>query len=148
MALKDLILKYEDLRARKDELAEETKTNNAAIEEVKQKIADQMIEDDTPTIGVGDYTYSLQASIKYSFKSEAALAGAGINKMDVLRENGYGYLITERVDPRTLNSAMKEAAESDAGIPEEIEEILTQYEYQDIGRRKSTSKALKIAKGE
>lgn len=148
MELKEMIIKYEELRARKDELSDETKANNAAIDEIKQQIADQMIEDDMPTIGVGDYTYSLQMGIKYGFKSEAALAQAGLNKMDVLRENGYGFLITERVDPRTLNSTMREAAESEEGIPEKIEEILSQYEYQDIGRRKSSNKALKKKRGE
>jgi hypothetical protein len=143
--LKTLIGRYEEIRARKDELADLTKENNAAFEEIKQQIADQMIEDDCPSISVGGYSYSLQNKTKYNFISAEKLAQMQVDKFEVLRENGFGYLITETVNQRTLDSTMNEIAEN-GEIPEDLDAILSKYEVNDIGRRKASSKSLKKAK--
>lgn len=52
MTLLELLKGYHELLQRKDELAAETKENNAAIEAAKQEITQQMIDDDCPTIAV------------------------------------------------------------------------------------------------
>lgn len=64
-----------------------------------------------------------------------------------MREQGLGDLIKETVNPRSLQSAMKEIAdENDGELPPELDEVVSSYEMTDIARRKSTNKALKKAK--
>lgn len=147
MALKEMIQRYEELREQKKTLESELDAVKEEFNQIKQDIADQMIEDDMPQIGVGEYVYSLKVSKQYNFKSQAELAEAGLDKFAALRENGYGFLIVERVDSRSLNKNMQELAENAGELPEGLEAVLQMYEVQDIGRKKNSSKALKTAKG-
>lgn len=140
MALIDLIASYQTLLATKEALAEQTKANNKAIEDMKQQIADQMIDDEVTSIGYAGYNFSLQTKTVYSKKSEADLQAAGINFFGLLRENGLGDLIVERVDPRTLSASLKQIVEAEGELPEDIREAINVYETNDIGRRKQAKK--------
>ena len=77
MTLLDMVRNYQGLLERKEALAEETKENNAAIEAAKEKISQQMVDDDCPSISTGGYKFSLQAKTIYSKKSEADIAQTG-----------------------------------------------------------------------
>lgn len=59
MTLLDKVRYLQELFEKKEELAEATKANNAAIEEVKEAVAQQMIDDDCPRITFGGYNFSL-----------------------------------------------------------------------------------------
>ena len=140
MALIDLIANYQTLLATKEALAEQTKANNKAIEDMKQQIADQMIDDEVTSIGYAGYNFSLQTKTVYSKKSEADLQAAGIDFFGLLRDNGLGDLIVEKVDPRTLSASLKQIVEADGELPEELSEAINVYETNDIGRRKQAKK--------
>ena len=140
MALIDLIANYQTLLATKEALAEQTKANNKAIEDMKQQIADQMIDDEVTSIGYAGYNFSLQTKTVYSKKSEADLQAAGIDFFGLLRDNGLGDLIVERVDPRTLSASLKQIVEADGELPEELSEAINVYETNDIGRRKQAKR--------
>ena len=140
MALIDLIANYQTLLATKEALAEQTKANNKAIEDMKQQIADQMIDDEVTSIGYAGYNFSLQTKTVYSKKSEADLQAAGIDFFGLLRDNGLGDLIVERVDPRTLSASLKQIVEADGELPKELSEAINVYETNDIGRRKQAKK--------
>jgi hypothetical protein len=140
MALIDLIANYQSLLATKEALAEQTKANNKAIEDMKQQIADQMIDDEVTSIGYAGYNFSLQTKTVYSKKSEADLQAAGIDFFGLLRDNGLGDLIVERVDPRTLSASLKQMVEADGELPEELSEAINVYETNDIGRRKQAKR--------
>ena len=144
--IKDLIAKYEEARTKKEEMEEALKAAKKELADVETLLSDQMLEEDTPSITVGSFTYSFKNETKYSFKSAETLAEMGVDKFDVLRENGYGFLIKEQVDARTLSATMKEASESDAGIPDEVIDILSVFEAQGVGRRKATAKQMAKAK--
>lgn len=146
MKLTEMLGQYEELLDKKDQLAEDTKDNNAKIEALKQDIAQQMIDDDCPRIAVGDYMFSLQIKNQFSKKSEADLATGGLDFFEVLREQGFGELIKETVNPRSLQSAMKELVAKEGELPPELAEVINQYDQTDILRRKQTSSALKKAK--
>lgn len=149
MKLTEMLAQYEVLLDKKDQLAQDTKDNNAAIEKLKAEIADTMIDEDIPSQGYGDYVYSLQDKIKYSKRGEAELQEKGLDFFEVLREQGFGDIIKETVNANTLQSTMKAVAdENDGELPPELDEIVSSYEMTDISRRKSTNKALKRAKGE
>lgn len=147
MKLTEMLGQYEELLDKKDALDKETKDNNAAIDKLKAEIAEMMIDEDIPSQGYGDYVYSLQDKVKYSKRGDAQLMEKGLDFFEVLREQGLDDLIKETVNPRSLQSAMKEIAdENDGELPPELDEVVSSYEMTDIARRKSTNKALKKAK--
>lgn len=147
MKLTEMLGQYEELLNKKDALDKETKDNNAAIDKLKAEIAEMMIDEDIPSQGYGDYVYSLQDKVKYSKRGDAQLMEKGLDFFEVLREQGLGDLIKETVNPRSLQSAMKEIAdENDGELQPELDEVVSSYEMTDIARRKSTNKALKKAK--
>lgn len=146
MALQNMIQEYEQLLTRKDELAEETKAVNASIEEAKQAIADQMVEDDTPQISIGSYSYSLQNKTKWSKKSEAKLMEEGLDFFEVLREQGLGNLIKETVNARSLDATLNDMAESEEGVPDELLDVVSRYDMLDIRRSKVRNSAVSRAK--
>ena len=147
MKLTEMLGPYEELLDKKDALDKETKDNNAAIDKLKAEIAEMMIDEDIPSQGYGDYVYSLQDKVKYSKRGDAQLMEKGLDFFEVLREQGLGDLIKETVNPRSLQSAMKEIAdENDGELPPELDEVVSSYEMTDIARRKSANKALKKAK--
>lgn len=139
------VREYKALLDRKDELAELTKENNAAKEALEQEICQMMVDEEKPNTVVDGFTYSLQQKTMYSKKSEAALADAGIDFFDVLREQGMGDLIVEKVDPRTLQSSCSAMAE-EGELPEELAECLNIYEKLALSKRKANTKALERAK--
>ena len=147
MALIDKVRQLQELLEEKEGLAEATKNNNAAIKDLKEEIAQTMIDEDCPRIGCGDYTFSLQVKTKYSKKGEATLQAAGLDFFEVLREQGYGELIQETVNAQKLQSSMKECADQNGGeLPEELADIISVYEENDIHRAKARSKAMSKAK--
>lgn len=147
MTIAENLRLYSDLLERKDELKEFTKKNNANIEELKQEIAQQMIDEDTPEMAIGDYIFSLRDKTEYSKKSEKALQEAGLNFLTVLREQGLGDIIIEQVNARTLNSTIKNLVAEEGELPEELEAVLSRFDTYDVARRKKKNKALNKAKG-
>ena len=148
MGLLEMVNEYQELLEAKEGLAEATKNNNKAIEEKKQEIAQQMIDDDCPKISCSGYTFSLADKTIYSKKSEEALQEAGLDFLDVLREQGLGDIIVETVNSRTLQSTVANLVEEQGELPDELAEVLNVYETFDITRRKESNRALKKAKGE
>lgn len=139
------VREYKDVLDRKEELAELTKENNAAKEKLEQEICQMMVDEEKPSTVVDGYSYILQQKTMYSKKSEEALAEAGIEFFDVLREQGLGDLIVEKVDPRTLQSSCAALAE-EGELPDELVECLNIYEKLGLMKRKANTKALQRAK--
>lgn len=147
MTLDDKVRAYKELLDRKDELEELTKANNEAKKQLEQEICQLMVDEEKPSTVVDGFTYSLQQTTMYSKKSEEVLAEAGIVFFDVLREQGLGDLIVEKVDPRTLQSSVRAMAEENDGeLPEELVECLSIYEKLTLSRRKANTKALDRAR--
>lgn len=146
MTLVEMVREYQELLEAKNGLAEAAKNNNKAIEKKKQEIAQQMVDDDCPEIGYGDYIFSLADKTIYSKKSEAALQEAGLDFFEVLREQGLGDLIQETVSSRTLNSAIRNLVEEQGELPEDLDAVISRYDTTDIDRKKKPNKALKNAK--
>lgn len=144
------VREYKEILDRKDELAEQTKANNAAKEALEQEICQIMVDEEKPNTVVDGFTYSLQQKTMYAKKSEDALAKLreeeGLEFFEVLREQGLGDLIVERVDPRTLQSAVAGMVEDADELPEDLAKCLSVYEKLSISKRKANTKALDRAK--
>lgn len=144
--LDDKVREYQKVLVRKDELAEQTKENNALKDELEQQICQMMIDEDKPDTTVDGYKYSLKQETVYSKLGEDKLMERGIDFFELLREQGIGDIIVEKVDPRTLNSTCKGIVEEQGELPEELAEALNVYEKLGISRRKANTKALDRAK--
>lgn len=140
MTLLEMVKDYQGLLERKDALAAEIKENNAAIEAAKNKIAQQMIDDDCPRISTGGYSFTLTAKTSYSKRSDEDLAADGLSFFDVLREEGLGGLIVEAVNARTLQGAMSAFVEEHGELTEALDGVIRTYEFNDITRRKESKK--------
>lgn len=136
MSLLEMVREYQELLEKKDDLAEKTKANNAAIEAAKEKIAQQMVDDDCPRISTGGYCFSLTPKTSYTKRSDSELAESGVDFLDTLREEGLGDIIVEKVDPRTLQSTVKAYIEEHGELSDGLDSIVRSYEYNDITRRK------------
>lgn len=140
MTLLEMVKEYQTLLERKEDLAELTKENNAAIDEAKSQITQQMIDDDCPSISTGGYKFSLQAKTAYSKRSDKELAENHIDFLDTLREEGLGDLIVETVNARTLQSAMKAYVDENGELSEGLNSIISTYEFNDVARRKESAR--------
>ena len=143
MELLDMVKDYQQLLARKDELAALTKENSAAIEAAKQKITQQMVDDDCPRISTGGYTFTLTPKTSYSKRSEEELAATGADFFEVLRSEGLGDIIVETVNARTLQSTVSAYVEENGELSEALESVIRSYEFNDITRRKETAKKVR-----
>ena len=141
MELYELIDQYKGLLDRKEELANATKENNAAIEDMKQKIAQEMIDNESPVVSRNGFRYSLQEKTQYSKKAEEKLLEEGLDFFEVLRDEGLGDLIVETVNARTLSSSMKAYVEENGELSEDLARCINVYETYDIVKRKETNKA-------
>lgn len=143
MELYEKIDQYKELLDLKDELADKTKENNAAIEALKQEIAQEMIDNESPVISRGGFRYSLTEKTRYSKKAEETLLEEGLDFFEVLRNEGLGDLITETVNANTLSSSMKSYVEENGELSEDLARCINVYETFDIQKRKETNKAAK-----
>ena len=146
ITLDDKVREYKELLDKKDELAEQTKENNKKLDELEQEIAQQMVDEDKPDTTVDGFKYSLQEKTIYSKIGEDKLIEKGLNFFEILREEGFGDLIVERVDSRTLNSAMNNLVEEIGKLPGDLAECLSVYSQLKISKRKANTKALNRAK--
>ena len=144
--LDDKVRAFKVLLDRKDELAEQTKANNEELKNLEQEIAQQMVDEEKPDTTVDGFKYSLQEKTRYSKISEEKLMEKGLVFFDVLREQGFGHLITERVDPRTLDSAMNNLAGCVVSPDVNTAEVLSVYSELKVSKRKANTKALNRAK--
>ena len=140
MDLLEMVKHYQTLLETKEDLAERTKANNAAIEAAKAEITQQMVDDECPRISTGGYCFSLTAKTSYTKRSDAELAESGLNFLDALREEGLGDIIVEKVDPRTLQSTVKAYVDEHGELSEGLEGIIRTFDYNDITRRKEKRK--------
>ena len=148
------IREYKSILDRKEELAELTKENNAAKDQLEQEICRMMVDEEKPSTVVDGFNYSLSQKVMYSKKSEEDLAAlqaeTGSSFFDVLREQGLGDIIKEVVDARTLQSTIAgmaaELEESGEELPEDLANCLNIYEKLSISKRKANTKALDRAK--
>ena len=136
MDIFELTDKLNEALTLKDELADQTKANNKQIEQLKQELADQMIDNEMTSISRCGFKFTLQEKTRYSKKSEADLQAEGINFHEALRAAGFGDLIVETVNPRSLQSSLANYVDENDELPEALAPAINTYETLDIARRK------------
>ncbi len=127
---------YKDLLDRKAELADADKQNNKKIDEIKKALVQAMIDEECTKISRNGFVYGLQAKTKYNKRSEEYLFENGIDFFETLREEGFGGLIKETVDSRSLSAALNNYVEENGELSPELESIVSVYEFYDISKKK------------
>lgn len=138
--LTDWIKELRELLDEKARLEGELKRNKAEIDATKQEIAQRMIDEDTPRITCGGYVYGLQPKTSYNKIADEALAMEGIDYLETLRNEGFGDLIHETVNQRTLQAAMAAYVAEYGELSEPLLSIIRPYDYNDVSVRKETKK--------
>ena len=129
----ELADRLKELRERKTELADETKANNAEIEQAEYDLSQLMAQTETQSFqraGMLFYlTTKTYASADKEHKDEL---------FDALRNEGYGSLITETVNANSLSAFVKEQmSENDDALPEWLEGKVNVFDKVTVALRKS-----------
>lgn len=134
---------FSDLKTEKKRLADETKENNAAIEQTEKEIIGLILDMaeasgiDDPTafkVKMGGREYGVTTKTYYNIKAEdrdVAFAK--------LRELGLGDLIVQTIDRRTLTSQLAQIMDEHGGeLPEEYAAIpMSEHSESKISDRKA-----------
>ena len=129
----ELADKLKELRDKKQHLAEDTKKNNAEIEETEYKLSLEMASSETQSFNRSGTLFYLCTKLYASAVKE--------NKAELyeaLKNEGYGSLITETVNANSLSAFVKEQmADNDDVLPDWLEGKVNVYDRVTIGIRKS-----------
>lgn len=132
MELKDYVAAYRAAREEKEQADAELKAKKEEMERAERALLDKMIEDEVPSITVGDRAFSMVTKTHYSCPAELTE-----ELFSLLRRDGLGAIIKEKVDPRTLSSSLREIAEENDGeLPADYGSIITAYEKTSISMRR------------
>ena len=119
-------------KERKSELEEQTKAVNAEIDRLDLALSDAMAEAELDKFTHSGNTFYLKSRLFAS-----PVAGKKEELYAVLKEKGYGSLVTESVNANTLASFVKEQkAEHNDEIPVWLEGIVNTFEKVSVGIRK------------
>lgn len=121
------------LRERKDELADETKANNAEIEKTELELSQLMAQTETQ---------SFQRAGTLFYLATKTYASANKEQKDelyeALKNEGYGSLITETVNANSLSAFVKEQmSENDDTLPDWLEGKVNVFDKVTVNLRKS-----------
>lgn len=129
----ELADKFKELRDKKQHLAEETKKNNAEIEETEYKLSLEMASSETQSFNRSGTLFYLCTKLYASAVKE--------NKAELyeaLKNEGYGSLITETVNANSLSAFVKEQmVDNDDVLPDWLEGKVNVFDKVTIGIRKS-----------
>ena len=129
----ELADKLKELRDKKQHLAEDTKKNNAEIEETEYKLSLEMASSETQSFNRSGTLFYLCTKLYASAVKE--------NKAELyeaLKNEGYGSLITETVNANSLSAFVKEQmVDNDDVLPDWLEGKVNVFDKVTIGIRKS-----------
>ena len=129
----ELADRLKELRERKSELAEETKANNAEIEQAEFQLSQLMASTETQSFQRAGTLFYLTTKTYASANKEQK-----DELFDALRNEGYGSLITETINANSLSAFVKEQmADNDDILPEWLDGKVNVFDKVTVGIRKS-----------
>ena len=129
----ELADRLKELRERKSELAEETKANNAEIEQAEYQLSQLMASTETQSFQRAGTLFYLTTKTYASANKEQK-----DELFDALRNEGYGSLITETINANSLSAFVKEQmSENDDVLPDWLDGKVNVFDKVTVGIRKS-----------
>ena len=129
----ELADKLKDLKERKAELAEETKANNAEIEQAEFQLSQLMASTETQSFQRAGTLFYLTTKTYSSANKEQK-----DELFEALRNEGYGSLITETINANSLSAFVKEQmSENDDVLPQWLDGKVNVFDKVTVSLRKS-----------
>ena len=125
--------RLKSLKKQKKDLEDSVKALGSEIEELDRQLSDAMTEAELDSFSRNGSTFYLHSRL-YASPS----AGRKDAMMQALKQNGYGSLVVESVNSKTLSSFVREQKEANQGsIPSWLSDTVSTYEKISVGIRKS-----------
>ena len=125
--------RLKSLKKQKKDLEDSVKAIGSEIEEVDRQLSDAMAEAQLDSFSRNGSTFYL-----YSRLYASPSTGRKDAMMQALKQNGYGSLVVESVNSKTLSSFVREQKEANQGsIPSWLSDTVSIYEKISVGIRKS-----------
>ena len=125
--------RLKSLKKQKKDLEDSVKAIGSEIEELDRQLSDAMAETQLDSFSRNGSTFYLHSRL-YASPS----TGRKDAMMLALKQNGYGSLVVESVNSKTLSSFVKEQMEANEGnIPSWLGDTVSTYEKISVGIRKS-----------
>ena len=129
----ELADRLKELKERKGELAEETKANNAEIEQAEFQLSQLMASTETQSFQRAGTLFYLSTKTYASANKEQK-----DELFDALRNEGYGSLITETINANSLSAFVKEQmSENDDVLPDWLDGKVNVFDKVTVSLRKS-----------
>lgn len=125
--------RLKELKTRKKELDEQSKSLGSEIDELDLQLSDAMAEAEVDKFSRNGSTFYLTSRLFAS-----PLAGMKEEMIKALKENGYTAIVCESVNANTLSSTVKELMEQNNDeLPRWLSDTVGTYEKVSVGIRKS-----------
>ena len=125
--------RLKSLKKQKKDLEDSVKAIGSEIEELDRQLSDAMAETQLDSFSRNGSTFYL-----YSRLYASPSAGRKDAMMQALKQNGYGSLVVESVNSKTLSSFVREQMDANEGsIPSWLSDTVSTYEKISVGIRKS-----------
>ena len=125
--------RLKSLKKQKKDLEDSVKALSSEIEELDRQLSDAMAETQLDSFSRNGSTFYL-----YSRLYASPSTGRKDAMMQALKQNGYGSLVVESVNSKTLSSFVREQMDANEGnIPSWLSDTVSTYEKISVGIRKS-----------
>ena len=125
--------RLKSLKKQKKDLEDSVKAIGSEIEELDRQLSDAMAETQLDSFSRNGSTFYL-----YSRLYASPSTGRKDAMMLALKQNGYGSLVVESVNSKTLSSFVREQKEANQGsITSWLSDTVSTYEKISVGIRKS-----------
>ena len=125
--------RLKSLKKQKKDLEDSVKAIGSEIEELDRQLSDAMAETQLDSFSRNGSTFYLHSRL-YASPS----TGRKDAMMLALKPNGYGSLVVESVNSKTLSSFVREQMDANEGnIPSWLGDTVSTYEKISVGIRKS-----------
>ena len=125
--------RLKSLKKQKKDLEDSVKAIGSEIEELDRQLSDAMAETQLDSFSRNGSTFYLHSRL-YASPS----TGRKDAMMLALKQNGYGSLVVESVNSKTLSSFVREQMDANEGnIPSWLSDTVSTYEKISVGIRKS-----------
>ena len=132
MQIFELAKKLKERKEAKSELEKKEKELTAEITAIDRELSELMMETECPSFSCAGKLFYLCNHVHAS-----ALDGNKEKLYQTLKKNGYGDLVTETVNSKTLDSFVKDQMEENNGIlPEWLEGAVSVYEQVKVNMKR------------
>lgn len=136
--IKELVDRYEEVRERKERLTKEKSEAETEFKAVQEELATAISDADMSAVQDGEFSYTPGVKTRYSFKSAADLDSLGLDKFAGFEADPrLCDLVTKTINANSMQGILRELADTEEGLPEDVAAVLNTYDEITISRTKT-----------